>query len=245
MTKNKQKQFSSSADFEYELSDLDAMSMATNYNNWILDKIGKYVGDNTIECGAGSGSFAKSILARYKTNFIALEPSKSAFEKLKKDFSGLNNVTCLPNFLSQIANQITNKIDGVIYNNVLEHVENDQQEIDLAYKSLKVGGYIITFSPALPILYSNYDNTIGHFRRYTLKEMVIKIKKAGFNVVDSYYFDFLGTFLWFIKYKILKDSNLSSSSVSIYDKLLIPVLRKLEPSKLLPFGKNIVVIGKK
>lgn len=240
-----QKQFSNNSQFEYELKDLDAMSVAINYNNWILDKIGKYIGKDTIECGAGSGSFAKSILTRYQTNFIALEPSKNVYSYLKDNLSKFPNVKTLPNFFKEIADNFSDDIDGVIYNNVLEHIENDQEEIDLVYKTLKKDGHIITFSPAMPVLYSNYDNSIGHFRRYTLKEMVIKVKNSGFEIVDAYYFDFVGSFLWYLKYKILKSSGLGSSSLSMYDSLVIPILRKIEPSKVLPFGKNIVVVGKK
>jgi hypothetical protein len=240
-----QKQFSNNSEFEYELKDLDAMSVANNYNNWILDKIGKYIGSDTIECGAGSGSFAKSILGRYQTNFTALEPSKNVYGYLEDNLSEFPNTKTLPNFFEEVVDIFSNNVDGVIYNNVLEHIENDQKEIDLVYKTLKKGGHIITFSPAMPILYSNYDNSIGHFRRYTLKEMVTKITKSGFNVVDAYYFDFVGSFLWCLKYKILKSSALSSSSLSVYDSFIIPILRKFEPSKILPFGKNIVVVGRK
>lgn len=240
-----EKQYSNNPNFEYHINDLDAMSVAINYNNWILDKIGKYLGQSILECGAGSGTFAKSLLNRFDTNFVALEPSQNAFSQLKTNLADFRKVELIPSFFDQVATKLQNKIDTIIYNNVLEHIEDDYLEINLAYKTLQKGGHIVTFSPALPILYSDYDNSIGHFRRYTLKNMSDKINNAGFNVVEAYYFDFFGFFLWYLKYKVLRNTSLSSGSLSIYDKLVIPILRKIEPSKIIPFGKNVVVIGKK
>jgi len=214
-----------------------------------LDKIGKYIGKDTIECGAGSGSFAKSILTKYKTNYTGLEPSKNVHKHLEANLTEFSNTEfltkSLPNFFEEVQSSFENQIDTIIYNNVLEHIKDDQKELNLAYKTLKKAGHILTFSPAMQVLYSDYDNSIGHFRRYVLEEMINKVKQSGFEVVEAHYFDFVGSFLWYLKYKILKSSGLTSNSLSVYDKFVIPILRKIEPSKILPFGKNIVVIGKK
>lgn len=59
----------------------------------------------------------------------------------------------------------------ILYIDVLEHIEDDKEELKKASCHLKPGGYLIILSPSLQILYSTFDAGIGHFRRYTKKSL--------------------------------------------------------------------------
>jgi len=238
--------------FTYEGKDLDSMSKANNYHNWILDHFSKYVTPGTIlEVGAGMGSFTEAILNRYPDNkLISLEPSNEMYPRLEKLVSGKQSqglsVDAQKVFTFEAVKKLKKEgITNIIYNNVLEHIEDDLGELKTAYDILDVGGHVLSFSPALPQLYGAFDKSVDHVRRYYLKDMKQKFTEAGFDITEAYYFDFVGMILWWGKFKLLKSDDISSGNVELFDKFFVPVLSALEPSKLLPCGKNVLVIGRK
>lgn len=236
-------------DFHYDGEDLESMNFSDKYHNWVLNYFDNYIGNSLLEVGAGTGSFAKLLMERYQKNVWLLEPSAAMVKKLKANLAdqkhfNINHV--FHGFLSQHKQALTKaQIDSVFYINVLEHILDDVQELKDAYDVLVPGGYIFTFSPALPQLYGAFDKSVDHQRRYYLQEMKDKMTAAGFEVVQAHYFDFIGMILWFIKYKILKSDKLEPGAVKLFDTFIVPFSSTFEPSRLLPVGKNILVIGKK
>jgi hypothetical protein len=94
-------------------------------------------------------------------------------------------------------------------------------------------------------LYGEFDRKLGHFRRYTKKELEQKCQDAGFKLLKSKYFDFAGVLPWYINYRLLKSESLGGGAVSLYDKAVVPVFRKIESLVKVPVGKNILLIGEK
>ncbi|HEX8737913.1 MAG TPA: methyltransferase domain-containing protein, partial [Pyrinomonadaceae bacterium] len=137
------------------------------------------------------------------------------------------------------------KPDSIIYVNVLEHIEDDRHELKLIYDSLSDGGRCFLFVPALMALYGEFDRKLGHYRRYTKKELEDKCQAAGFKLLKSKYFDFAGVVPWYVNYRLLKSESLGGGAVSLYDKAVVPVFRKIESLVNVPFGKNILLIGEK
>jgi hypothetical protein len=128
---------------------------------------------------------------------------------------------------------------------VLEHIEDDRGELQKVYETLEQGGHCLIFVPAFMSLYGAFDKKVGHFRRYTKKELEEKAKSAGFEIVKSKYFDFVGMFPWYIKYKLLKSDSLESGAVTAYDKFAVPVTKQFERFLSFPAGKNILTVLKK
>ncbi len=87
-------------------------------------------------------------------------------------------------------------------------------------------------------LYGEFDRKVGHYRRYTKDEIEGKCRAAGFKVIKSKYFDFVGMVLWFAKYKILKSDALESGAVAFYDKIAVPFVKGFEQFLKIPVGKN-------
>jgi hypothetical protein len=135
--------------------------------------------------------------------------------------------------------------DSVIYVNVLEHVEDDTRELSLIYDVLPHGGRCFLFVPALMSLYGAFDRRIGHFRRYSKTELEQRCIGAGFNILRSTYFDFLGIIPWFVKYKLLRNDSLGGGAVSLYDKTAVPLASRVERFIGPPIGKNLLVIAEK
>ncbi len=157
---------------------------------------------------------------------------------------GVNRVKVINGFFSGSNEDQGVGFDSVVYTNVLEHVEHDEQELRNMYSALKPGGHALIFVPALDFLYSEFDRKLGHYRRYHKSGLVKIAREAGFKIEKVKYFDLVGIIPWYIAFVLFK-SAISGNSVSLYDKLVIPLMRKLESLIAPPIGKNLLLIAKK
>lgn len=233
----------------YQGKDLEAMSFAVNYHRWILDEIRPFLGKRIVEVGAGTGSFSEMLLGERPETLALVEPS-GMFEKLAgrfKDVSGASSLLLVNETFIGAAKTISEDIvpDTVVYVNVLEHIEDDRRELEAVYKALSPGGRCVIFVPAFRWLYGEFDRRVGHHRRYTKRELEEKCLSAGFKIERCGYFDIAGVLPWFVKYRIFRSSGLGSGAVTAYDQLAVPVMSRLEHLIPVPFGKNVLAVGKK
>ena len=66
---------------------------------------------------------------------------------------------------------------------VLEHIEQDTKVLEMIYRALKPGGGVIVTVPQHRFLWSKYDEFSRHIRRYSRKELILKVKSAGFKII--------------------------------------------------------------
>ena len=124
--------------------DLEAMSFAVNYHRWIFREFRNYIGKHIVEVGAGTGTFSQLILKTNPSTFVAIEPSTNMYESLRDRIGGNPNVTVLNcNFVSALP-KFSQAPDTVFYVNVLEHIEDDQGELDCVCRSLRPNGHLAT-----------------------------------------------------------------------------------------------------
>ena len=227
---------------QYPGKELEAMSIAVNYHRWILDEFAPYLGENVAEVGAGNGSVSKLILERPVKRLTAFEPSQNMFPLLREALAGEGRAAVVNDFFGPRHAQAG--FDSIAYINVLEHIEDDRAELAGALKALKAGGHLLVFVPALPWLYSDFDRQIGHFRRYRKKGLSALAGDAGFTIVSARYFDVAGIIPWYVNFVLLRNS-IGSGSVSLYDRLVVPVMRNVERMVTPPIGKNVLLVARK
>ena len=227
---------------QYFGKDLEAMSFARNYHEWILAECAPFLGGSVAEVGAGVGSFSSLILGAGISSLAAFEPSENMFPVLKESLSGDPRAEAINDFFR--GKSFGQEFDSILYINVLEHIEDHATELGHVRDALKSGGHALIFVPALPWLYSNLDRQVGHFRRYIKKDLVALVEQAGLSVVKARYFDVAGVIPWYVNFVLLKNS-ISSGSVSLYDRLVVPIMRRLEGLATPPIGKNLLLVAKK
>ena len=228
----------------YEGRDLEAMSFAKNYYQWLEGFFAPYFRGRGIEVGAGSGNFTEMLLVHDFTSLVALEPSETMFALLKERFSGNPKVTARNSTLSKICTEFSASFDTVVYINVLEHIENDGEEMAYANQILKKGGHLCIFVPALPWLYSSFDKSVGHYRRYYKRDVERLLESKGFEIVQSSYFDIAGILPWLIFFT-LGGLTLSGGKTKAYDRYIVPIMSRIEAYLPIPMGKNIIVVAQK
>jgi SAM-dependent methyltransferase len=231
----------------YVGKDLEAMSFAVNYHKWILEEFRPFLGKKLVEVGAGTGSFSEMLIEENPKNLALVEPSEM-FKFLEQNISQIETgavVNFYNSIFAETAHKLDEKPDTIIYVNVLEHIEDDAGELQKVHETLSPGGRCLIFVPAFMSLYGAFDEKVGHFRRYTKRGLEDKVKAAGFKVVKSKYFDFVGIFPWYVKYKLLRSDSLESGAVTTYDKFAVPLTKQFERFLKFPLGKNVLLVGEK
>ena len=227
---------------QYFGKDLEAMSFARNYHKWILAEFLPYIGKSVAEVGAGIGSFSTLILEANISCLKAFEPSQNMYPLLQEALSRDKRAEAINDFFGKA--NTGERFDSVLYVNVLEHIEDDASELSVVREALNPNGHLLIFVPALPWLYSDLDRQVGHFRRYVKKDLVELTQRSGFLVVKARYFDVAGIVPWYINFVLLKNA-IRGGSVSLYDRLVVPVMRIMEGLVSPPIGKNVLLVAKK
>jgi predicted SAM-dependent methyltransferase len=135
--------------------------------------------------------------------------------------------------------------DAALMVNVLEHIKDDKEVLELLHSVLNPNGYLLIFVPALQALYSDFDRAVGHHRRYHLKNLKEITETAGFEILKLGYFDWLGASAWWLVNVILQSKKINPKSAKLYDRIGVPVTRTIERIISPPFGKNLIMVAKK
>jgi SAM-dependent methyltransferase len=227
-------------EFELEVTaDLD------NYNRWIAEIFYPYTGGSLVEIGAGIGTFSALFTSKFE-KLTLIEPSPKLFKHLKERFSDNNQITVKQHSLSiTFLNSEKDRFNSALMVNVLEHIENDTNALKLLSDVLKPGGYLLIFVPALQSLYSDFDQAVGHYRRYHRKDLAQIVESAGFEIIKLKYVDWLGAAAWWFLNVVLQSKDINPKAARLYDRIGIPVTRKIESFIDPPFGKNLILIARK
>jgi len=226
------------------------MAFASNYRRWIMDLLKPFIGRRIVEVGAGTGAFSELLLATNPESLTILEPSHNLYARLEDilrplDASGVVQLRHMDFIDAYSGARPSQPPDTAIYINVLEHIEEDEAELKAVFATLPSGGRMLIFVPALPSLMSDMDRDLGHFRRYTLKELHAKCSAAGFSIKLARYFDVFGVLPWWVKYRILKSKRLEAAEVRFHDRFIVPISRFLDALVTPPCGKNIILVAEK
>jgi SAM-dependent methyltransferase len=235
---------SAAAKPEYPGRDLEAMSFAVRYHTWIRDEFAAAVHGDVAEVGAGDGEFSRMLLELGPRSLTLFEPSSAMYERQAAKLGGDARVQRENATFTERAAAYENKLDTIVYVNVLEHVEDDRNELALMHRALRPDGRVCIFVPALQWLMSDHDRAIGHFRRYGRRELQTKVREAGFDIEQLHFFDSLGVLSWWLCMRVLK-LPLKAGSVDLYDRMFVPVLRTFESIVRPPLGKNLLLIARR
>ncbi len=82
-----------------------------------------------------------------------------------------------------------NYYDAICCFDVLEHLRNDQTTLKNIFKSLKKDGFFFFTIPAYQCLFGPHDIYMSHYRRYSKKNILQKLEKAGFQIIKLNYWN--------------------------------------------------------
>jgi len=231
-------------DGEFQYSGIDELLKVERnlifYNKSLMNKVLNFSKKNysVLDFGAGIGTFSNLFYKTTGNKPDCLEIDHELSEHVRsRGFKCFNNLA-----------DINKKYDMIFTFNVLEHVPNDGEAIIKINDYLKPGGILIIYVPAFQLLYSNFDKHLGHYRRYSRKDLKEKITKANFQIIECYYNDFLGFFVGII-FKLVnykKHRAIKESTYKFYDSIVYPISSVFDVLGLKRIaGKNLFLFAKK
>jgi SAM-dependent methyltransferase len=211
---------------------------------WLFDEIQPYLGRRVMEVGSGHGNFTQHLLDRDLVVATDIEPS--SIEVIREKFADYPNVrTRVHNICDEVDDQLRAfDIDTILSVNALEHIEDDRTAISNIAKILRVGGCAILIVPSHQWLYGTMDSSIGHFRRYTKRDMAQKMEAAGLVVEKQFYLNVLGVLGWFVNGRVLKQTVPPNGQLKLFNKV-VPVFSWLERTVRPPFGLSLVSFARR
>jgi ubiquinone/menaquinone biosynthesis C-methylase UbiE len=232
-------------DYKYNGEELDVFGKALNWKSYWVEKIRPHIGNNVLEVGAGIGATTIALKHVSFDSWLCIEPDSLLCEKIRERKNN-GEIDCKVVILNCIASElpVNNKFDTILYIDVLEHIKNDREELDTAYKLLNKNGKIIILSPAHNYLYSQFDSKIGHFRRYN-KRQLCDIVPIGMAIKQIDYMDSIGFFASLANKLILKQSDPTAAQIALWDRFMIPISRIIDPILFYMAGKSIIVVLQK
>ena len=229
---------------EYVGSELELFARAQNWKSYWSSKIKPLLGNSILEVGAGVGSNLL-LLRENHQQWTALEPDQTQSDTIAALLNEENPASSISVINGTLLDIDPEQVfDSIIYIDVLEHIENDVLEIKHAYKHLSKGGRIIVLAPAHQVLFSPFDNSVGHYRRYNKKTLSnLRPSKAVLETV--FYLDSVGCIASWCNSKILKSGMPSKSQIWFWDRLMVPLSRVFDLITAYQLGKTIIAVFKK
>jgi SAM-dependent methyltransferase len=232
-------------DFTYVGSELELFAAVGNWKSYWSGRIGPFVVGDVIEVGAGIGSNTPFLDPGGNRRWVCLEPDPLLLTRLK----GALNRTAGSCRYETVCSTLQNfdpdqRFDTIIYIDVLEHIQNDREELDIAASRLRPGGRIIALAPAHQWLFTPFDAAIGHFRRYN-RIMLRSISPAGLTLEYLSYLDSGGLIASAANLLFLRQSMPSERQLRFWDHWIVPVSQVLDKLLLYSVGKSIAAVWRK
>ena len=221
------------------------MAKAKNYFAWQGRLVTRELGRRVVEIGCGVGNFTHLLLDRDAVIALDIEPGCVArLEQRYPNRSNLHVFQCdagSPEF-SALARF---EPDSCVCLNVLEHIEDDRAALQAMASILTPGGVIVLLVPAFQALYGSIDKNLGHYRRYN-RSMIGKLaESADLRVTKLHYMNAFGFFGWWANARIFRREAQSEGQIAIFDRLVVPLLSRLESLVPPPFGQSLFVVLQK
>jgi len=219
---------------------LEALEGAQNYNAWVASLVSPYLGDDPIEIGSGTGTFAASWLEDDLARLTVSEIDPQLLDVLRERFASDTRVAVKE---VDLLNVSAAEHSCAVALNVLEHISDDVAALRSAAHLLRPGGTVVMFVPAFPFAMSRFDRAIGHYRRYTAKSARKTFVAAGLTVDECCYVNSPGLVAWTVGMKVLGMRPREGLVLRSWDRAVIPPTRILESRWPPPFGQSLLIAG--
>lgn len=226
----------------YKGKELDLFAEVLIWKKYWKSAIQEFLGDHILEVGAGIGASIEVFSHDTFSNWLGLEPDPDLVALLNQR----KHEGEFPSWCEFKHGTIRDLADGeqfdtILYIDVLEHITDDGAEIGQASNHVKMGGTIVVVAPSHQFLYSEFDSSVGHVRRYDHPSLCA-LTPQGFSIVDSKYLDSVGLLASLGNRFLLHSPMPSRRQLWIWDKILVRLSRLVDPLLRYSIGKSILFV---
>jgi len=230
---------------KYPGSELNVFKGARNWKKYWSSSIRSYVRGTVLEVGGGIGTNVPYIAHEQVTSITLLEPDQELWQRAQTETPALSSgipVDARHGSIHSLGD--TSQYRTIMYIDVVEHIEKDQEEIAEAARHLFAGGHLIVLVPAYNFLYSEFDKAIGHYRRYS-RATLSALHPPGCELVRIRNLDSVGLLASLVNKLFLKQSVPTEAQISLWDRVLVRTSTMLDPLTGFLAGKTLVAVWRK
>ena len=232
-------------DIKYIGEELGIFARATNWKSYYASLIKPHLGQRVLEVGAGLGATTPALHDPSVREWVCLEPDESFYKLLdEKINSGELPAGCKAVHGTLASLPEDDLYDAILYIDVMEHIEDDHAEARIAGRHLKLDGHLIVLSPAHQWLFTAFDHSIGHFRRYS-RTRLAQITPINCTVHKLIYLDSAGMLLSTANKLFLRQSMPTLEQILFWDQFVVPVSKILDRLFSFNLGKSVVGIWRR
>jgi len=229
----------------YVGKELDLFALADNWKSYIKEEIASYITGEVLEVGAGIGATTAALHDGTARRWVCLEPDATLAVRLQERVSGDRCASTTSIIVGSIRTFVEAPcFDCILYIDVLEHIEDDRGQIENAAQLVRAGGHIIVLAPAHRWLFSEFDKSIGHLRRYE-KSTLRSLMPSGWIETKLTYLDSFGVFLSLGNVLALRQAIPTRSQLAIWDRLCVPLSRRVDHLSRGLIGKSVLAVWRK
>lgn len=219
---------------------------------WIERAANLMAGDRIVDCGAGTGELVRELRGMFEHRGIAVLGIEYSAEARRLALERKGTALLAGSILDLPLNDATSKVTIVL--DVLEHVKDDRLAFAEMLRITAPGGIIIINVPAFMSLWSAWDVSLGHFRRYS-KAMLRDVLVPHRMEFEVLHYDYSSSLAFLPIFTFRKFSRMIRLESRIEDRIPSPRANKLlldlfvAPSKATwfhpPFGSSLFCVLKK
>jgi len=149
------------------------------------------------------------------------------------------------------------QFDMIIASDILEHIKDEDKALREWHRILKKDGELLVFVPAFKFLWSRHDEINHHYRRYSKLSLIKVLKKNGFSIERSSYWNFSlflpaslvrlsQRFIFSNRKRVAEQLNETTHFVNRTLKYILRLENKLLSGGInLPLGVSVFAIARK
>lgn len=240
------------ADVPFEL---EILTNAVRYQNWLVDAVRPYLGQRVLELGSGIGNMSRHLPLSERLVFSEISPPLvRILEGRIPPRPGQSVVLVDPS--KPLAETFAHEnFDTVLSFNVLEHIEDDvamMRDLIEMLRNSKAPGTkrIVTLVPAHQWAFGEVDKSFEHFRRYSARTFGSVLRRAGAEELRRRnfrhrYMNLPGLLGWWFNGKFLGRKHIGTANVTMFE-VLCPLIRPaddfLHKRLRFPFGNSLLAV---
>jgi SAM-dependent methyltransferase len=233
------------SDSHYVGQELDIFAHARNWKRYWSSHVRPHLSGDVLEVGAGIGANTPLLDPPSVHSWVSLEPDAELAQRAAAAFAGdpaTSGCQVIVGTLQTLRQDL--RFDALLYIDVLEHIEQDKEELERAAISLKTGGRLIVLSPAHQWLYTEFDQSIGHVRRYD-RASLSACSPEGCTLSKLCYLDSVGMLASCANRLLLHQAMPDLRQILFWDRYLIPLSTFLDRLLFHRVGKSILAVWTK
>jgi len=226
----------------YQGSELELFAEAHRWKSYLRERLARHLRGDVLEVGSGIGSTTKALCTPAVRSWTALEPDP-VLSQLAVSADGDSPITIqVRHRVGTLADlEPRPSFDTIAYVDVLEHIADDRGELEKAAEILRPSGRLVVLAPAHQWLFTPFDSAIGHYRRYG-RAALRSLTPPTLELEHLYFLDSAGLLASAGNRLFLRSAQPTLSQIKLWDRVLVPISRVLDPLLGRRVGKSIVAI---